>query len=129
VIAVQSFLDQIANNGILWPKLKIAGVLGAMTNYNIGSLTEDPADRSKFTGAEPAAIQLLEDSLEAFRDSGKWATPRDIILPYTTFVPRKFDIGRASGEGLAYINGTADVKAVFDRLGQEVATRIGLNLE
>ncbi|MEO9969049.1 MAG: ParA family protein [Hyphomonadaceae bacterium] len=129
VIAVQTFLDQIAVNGSIWPELKIAGVFGTMTQHNIGGLTDDPYDATRLKGAEPKAVEQLTRSLSAFTDAKRWPLPKNYILPYTCFVPRKLDIARASGEGLAYISGPQDVKDIFERLGKEVARRIGLDLE
>jgi len=129
VIAVQSFLDQIVVNRLIWPKLRLAGVVGTLTNNDIGKLISDEWDKSKFSGAEPSALRQLEISLSEFRDSTDFPLPAHVMLPYTTYVPRKFDIGRAADEGLAFVQGSPEVRSVFERLGVEVSKRIGLSLE
>ena len=125
-VAVDGFLDQLNNNRIIWPGLQLAGVVGTLTNWNIGNLTDDPYDMTHFQGAEGDGIRRLQASFRSLRQNYELRLPSEILLPHTTFVPRKYDIGRAAGEGIAYYAGNAEVKAVFERLGDEIAGRIGL---
>lgn len=129
VRAVQRFLEQIEINYRLWPAMRLAGVLGTMTGKNIGELTNDPQDASRFTKPEADAIIQLRALLRQFRSHTMVPTADDIMLPYTTFIPDTTEIGKAADQKLAAVTGSVAVRNVFDRLGREVASRIGLELE
>lgn len=128
VRAVQKFLEQIDINHRLWPSLRMAGVVGTMTKQDLGRTLKDPRDASGFKGPEEGAVLQLQGIFDSLRTSSQIQIPNDMLLPYTTFVPDAADIGRAADQGLAVLSGPANVRLVFERLGTEVARRIGLTL-
>lgn len=129
VRAVQKFLEQIDINFGLWPSLRMAGVVGTMTKQDLGKLLVNPMDASGFKGPEENAVLQLQGIFDSMRANTRMQIPNDMLLPYTTFIPDTSDIGRAADQGLAVLSGPANVKLVFERLGIEVAKRVGLSLE
>lgn len=132
VDAVGYFLRQYFINKDIWPDLKLAGIVGSMTEYNVGKLTNLPRDRSKFKDYEQQALSRMDGAIERVFDELEKPTPSDLVLPYGCFVPHKIGISRAAEQGVAAV--TADevvideIRGVFQRLGREVATRVGLVL-
>jgi chromosome partitioning protein len=132
VDAVGYFLRQYFINKDIWPDLKLAGILGSMTENNIGKLTNNPTDRSKFKDYEQQALGRMEGAIERVYDELEKQAPKDLILPYTCFVPHKIGMSRAAEKGVAAI--TADevvideIRGVFQRLGRELANRVDLTL-
>jgi len=127
--AVIKFVGQLEINRALWPSLRLAGVVGTMTEKDIGSYTDDPYDASHFQGAETNAVIALEAGLDALRNQIHIPMPARTVLPYTTFVADKVEIGRKAETGFAFGGRDARVNAIFARLGCEVAQRIGLNFD
>lgn len=127
--AVIKFIGQLEINRRIWPSLRLAGVLGTMTQNDIGSLQSEPYNGSSFRGAETGAIVALEAGLSALRETTNIHMPENPILPFTTFVADKVEIGRRADSGFAFGGNDAKVNAIFSRLGIEVAKRIGLKLD
>jgi chromosome partitioning protein len=129
VEAVEKFVTQIDINRTIWPSLRLAGVVGSMTERNIGHYASDPYDASHFKGPEEGAILALNDMMQLLRERTEISLPAQAVLPYTTFIPSTTDIGKAAANGVAAVTGSQTTKAVFERLGIEVAKRIGLSIE
>jgi cellulose biosynthesis protein BcsQ len=129
VDAVTKFVGQLQINRALWPSLRLAGVVGTMTARDIGALVHEPFDASQFQGAETNAVIELEAALSALRNQIHIPLPARAVLPYTTFVADKAEIGRRAETGFAFGGTDASVNAIFARLGTEVADRIGLKID
>lgn len=129
VDAVIKFVGQLQINRALWPSLRLAGVVGTMTARDIGAQTQEPFDASHFQGAETNAVIELEAGLNALRNQIHIPLPARAVLPYTTFVADKAEIGRRAETGFAFGGTDARVNSIFARLGAEVAERIGLQLD
>lgn len=127
--AVIKFVGQLEINRSLWPSLRLAGVVGTMTEKDIGSYTAEAYDASHFQGAETNAVIALEAGLDALRNQIHIPMPGRPLLPFTTFVADKVEIGRKAETGFAFGGKDAKVNAIFTRLGSEVAQRIGLNFD
>lgn len=128
--AVIGFIDQIIVNKEIWPKLKVSGVIGSMISKGAGHLstTNDKPAQSYLTSIELDSLFALKTALQTFQDTGTIPLPAEPIFPIETFIPRKTEIGRAAEDGLAYIEGSQQIREIFERLGQETARRIGLKL-
>lgn len=131
--AVGYFVRQLFIMDSLWPYLDIAGVVGAMTEENIGAKTESRYDKDSLVNFERDAILRMEERLKStFHESSKRFSG-DLILPYSTFVPGRRDISRLANEKFSQRSevtaaNRAVIEEVFERLGRELANRVGLPL-
>jgi chromosome partitioning protein len=114
--AVGTFVDQLRTLKPICPFLKPIGVVGNMTGAAGPQQQEAPAVN---------AINVALDKL------GK---PTQ-LLPKELFVPDRAALGRIAGQGIAYVHDAdsatdqaryAEIRAIFARLGEEVARRMQL---
>lgn len=125
--AVGAFADQLAVHQTLWPQLKILGSVGTMTEKNAGRDGADDSDR--LTDFEADALKAMEDALKEALLSAK-APLRDASpLPVRCFIPSKNELSREAGNRIAYAAPSRaqvfeDIRAAFDRLGDEIDRRI-----
>ncbi|MEM6556095.1 MAG: ParA family protein [Pseudomonadota bacterium] len=131
--AVGYFARQLIIMKKLWPYLEIAGVVGTMTEKNVGSLTNELYDIERLVDFEAQAVLRVEEHLARAFEEAAMPKPASPIFPYTTFVPEKRDIARLANDGFGdqvkiSLNSQSQIQAIFERLGQELAIRIGLHL-
>lgn len=119
-IAVGYFARQLRRHERLWPRLKVIGVLGMMTqdlNHEPAALkvaTDALADNLRGTQTDLAYMERLRIPFE---------------IPYELAIPDRSIIGRTGGNGIAYNclgnNAQANaVKEVFDKLADELERRM-----
>jgi len=125
--AVAAFADQLRIGQDLWPHLRIAGVLGTMTETSTvkdGVLREKPLN-----DYENDAHILARDLLKRALRTAKPPLSTSSVFPMECFIPDKTILGRAAGRGIAYASSAnsaahAEVRDAFDRLGFELDRRI-----
>lgn len=109
--AVYFSQDIAAMRQELFPQLSLIGVVPTMTYQE-----------RRYTAREQQIISYLNESLRRF-----WGN-RQVVLSEAN-VPRKNAIGDVAGREIGYLNAgdartTAQVKAVFDRVGSEIWNRV-----
>ncbi len=109
--AVYFSQDIAAMRQELFPKLTLIGVIPTMTYQE-----------RKYTSREQQIMSYLNDSLRRF-----WGN-RQVVLSKAN-VPRKNAIGDVAGREISYLNAgdsntTAQVRAVFERVGSEIWSRV-----
>jgi cellulose biosynthesis protein BcsQ len=117
--AVGSFVEQAIIHWKLWPYLKIAGIVGSMTE-----LDQDIPLRTH----EEAGLTSIGLALEQVKDAyGLKARPAE-VLTRSAFIPEFNELGRAAGTRIGYLSkgtnrtGTDKMRRVFDSLGKAVTT-------
>lgn len=120
--AVGTFADQLVNHEGLWPKLRIAGVVGTMVQHN-------PATASRpMNDLESLAYVACRDTLSAAVSRSRGPLREAVVLPEATLVPDKVELGRAAGNRISYATTTGaagvEIRGIFDRLGDEIDKRI-----
>jgi cellulose biosynthesis protein BcsQ len=121
--AVGAFADQLRINQSLWPRLKILGVVGTMTN-NLTVGTARPLADVEVDALAAGRRQLaqgLGSAADPLRDAS--------FLPVDCFIPDRMELSRAAGHRIAYASqsNAAPIQAIreaFDRLGDEIDRRI-----
>lgn len=121
--AVGAFADQLRVNQILWPHLKIAGVVGTMTQYSTVSETRQLSDVEvdALASGRRQLAAALQTAAAPLRDAS--------FLPIECFIPDRMDLSRSAGHRIAYASpGNSDglrvIREAFDRLGDEIDRRI-----
>ena len=109
--AVYFSQDIAATRQKLFPDLELLGVVPSMTYRN-----------ETFTRRESDIVDYLNDSLKKF-----WGG-NSVVLSKAN-IPRKNAIGDAAGLDISYLNAgsrraTAEVRAIFDRVGEEIFKRL-----
>jgi cellulose biosynthesis protein BcsQ len=118
--AVGNFARQLRRHELLWPHLKVVGVLGMMTegqsheSEQLKFAADALARNLTGTNTELAALMQAQIPLE---------------IPYELSIPQRASIGRTGGNGIAYnCLGANDegreVRRVFDRLADALEQRI-----
>lgn len=105
--AVGSFLRAAHNlKATLNPSLELLGIVGLLTHQQHGlHVTE-----------ERAKIRILEQLPQVW-------SPNQIF--FDRHIPRRMEFSRAAGEGIAYLNGSGEVREWMNTLGGEISIRIG----
>ncbi|MEO1651204.1 MAG: ParA family protein, partial [Pseudomonadota bacterium] len=129
--AVATFCNQLVILQKLWPRLKVAGVLPTMVEFNpvarTGELRETPLKQHEFD-----ARQLAEDTMALALKRAQSPLDDASIFPLECSVPDKSFIGRQAGNRTAYTLKSAqsnEVREIFDRVGHELANRVALALD
>jgi len=105
--AVGSFLRAARNlKATLNPGLELLGIVGLLTHQQHG--LHETEERAK--------VRILEQLPQV------WG-PNQII--FNRHIPRRMEFSRAAGEGIAYLNGTGEVREWMNTLGGEIRVRIG----
>ncbi len=131
--AVGYFVEQLFIMEKLWPFLNLAGVVGTMTENNIGALSEASDRRDPMIDFEQDAIFRIQQRLDSTYDAYSKSQPPSLILPHTTFIPGKRDISRLANEQFSEASDVSPanrlvIEAAFDRLGRELANRVNLQI-
>lgn len=131
--AVGYFVEQLFIMQDIWPYLDFAGIVGTMTEHNIGEKTDADYDSSSLVDFEQDSIFRIEQRLNSAFDLYKKPQPPKLILPYTTFIPGKRDISRLANEQFSLQSGVTStnrtvIENIFERLGRELAIRVKLRL-
>lgn len=121
--AVAAFADQLRLHQPLWPHLKIAGVVGTMTDHATVGTTRPLGDVE--VDALAAGRLQLNLALQTAAAPLRVAS----FLPVDCFIPDRMELSRAAGHRIAYASSSqADtfrkVREAFDRLGDEIDRRI-----
>lgn len=121
--AVGAFADQLRIHQSLWPRLKIVGAVGTMTNNATVGTARPLLDVE--VDALAAGRRQLARGIEAAAGPLREAT----FLPVDCFIPDKAELSRAAGHRIAYASeSTAGpvqmIRDAFDRLGDEIDRRI-----
>lgn len=108
--AVYFSQDIAAMRQDLFPKLKLIGVVPTLTYQD------------KLSNRELDIVKYLNDSLRRY-----WGG-RQVVLQDAR-VPRKNSIGDVAGREISYLNAgtkkqTGEVRAIFDRVGREIWSRV-----
>ena len=118
--AVGYFGRQLRRHEKLWPRLKVVGVLGMMTQ-----------DLGHEEGALKTAVDALADNLKGTKtDLGYLERlPIPFGIPYELSIPDRSIIGKTGGNGIAYncLGDNAqgrEVREVFDKLAGELERRM-----
>lgn len=118
--AVGYFGRQLRRHEKLWPRLKVVGVLGMMTQ-----------DLGHEEGAMKTAVDALADNLKGtMTDLGYLERlPIPFGIPYELSIPDRSIIGKTGGNGIAYncLGDNAqglEVREVFDKLAGELERRM-----
>lgn len=132
--AVGSFLDQVIENRDIWPHLRVLGVVGTMTRWDIGDrMARSPNIPPAFTFAEQAGMQAVKSAIERLKDTHGGRNVDVEILPASTFIQERSILGRAAGRRIAYAASSHTkaeqfqirrVRTQFQRLGEEIARRL-----
>jgi hypothetical protein len=118
--AVGYFGRQLRRHEVLWPHLRVIGVLGMMAqdlNHEPGALKiakDALADNLRGTNTQLAHLERLGIPYE---------------VPYELSIPDRSVIGKTGGNGIAYsCLGNSEearkVRTVFDRLADELQQRM-----
>jgi len=124
--AVGNFALQLKYHQSLWPSLRIAGGLGTMVAKNPVGPDGGPREEP-FNQVESDAYFAAEQALEIAVEKADAPLDRATMFPEHCCIPDKTEIGRQAGRGFAYARQGAagdEVRAVFDRLGDELDARI-----
>jgi chromosome partitioning protein len=125
--SVGAFAEQLRVGQKLWPHVRVAGVVGTMTEQNT---TKDGVLREKpLNGYENDAQVLVRDVLARAVRTAKPPLTEASMLPMECFIPDKSILGRAAGRGIAYAEPAisaahVEVREAFDRLGFELDRRM-----
>jgi cellulose biosynthesis protein BcsQ len=125
--AVGAFADQLRINQEIWPHLRIAGVVGTMTDnatVKDGVLKDDP-----LKDYEGLALSNVRDALKSAVEAARPPLNDASVFPIECFIPNKPELGRLAARGIAYANPgktavLAELRECFDRLGDEIDRRI-----
>jgi cellulose biosynthesis protein BcsQ len=118
--AVGYFGKQLRRHEALWPRLKVIGILGTMSQKQ----RHEP-------GALRAATDALVDNIRGTSGELDYLLRlnKPLAIPYELSVPDRSSIGRTGGNGIAY-NCLGDneegreVRGVFDGLAEELEERM-----
>ena len=121
--AVGAFADQLRIHQSLWPRLRIAGVVGTMTANSTVAATRPLSDVE--VDARAAGQRALANGLQTAAPPLRDAS----FLPIECFIPDRMDLSRSAGHRIAYASpGNSDglrvIREAFDRLGDEIDRRI-----
>lgn len=125
--AVGAFADQLRIHQVLWPHLKIVGVVGTMTARSTvqdGELKETPlleVEVDALAAGRLALAEALSTAQPPLRNAS--------FLPEQCFIPEKVELGRAAGHRIVYASSSnaaiyEQIRSVFDRLGDEIDRRL-----
>ncbi len=123
--AVKTFIDQIESHRTIWPYLKYAGVCASMTAVDVGAWLEKHPDKDfqeALRIAERLGYRSVQDALGRLSQDSTTKLP--VLLPADTMIADTVSIAQASGENIAYSHIKEDERAMFRRLGAEVALRM-----
>ena len=125
--AVGAFADQLRVHQSLWPNLKIVGVVGTMTTFTtvVDGELRDNALNDVEVDAHAAGRVALEQALLTAEVPLRNAS----YLPVEAFIPDKRELSRASGHRIVYASKSQaapfqDIREAFDRLGDEIDSRL-----
>jgi cellulose biosynthesis protein BcsQ len=119
--AVGYFGRQLKAHDVLWPHLKVMGVIGTLTNSH-QSAEEKPVLR----GAADQLRAALEGTIGRLRHVASRNTTFE--FPYECSIRKSTPVARAAIRGVPYVsigsnNAGRVVRAMFDKFGQEVDRR------
>lgn len=122
--AVGSFADQLRIHQELWPHLRIAGVVGTMIDHM-------PVGDRPLVDVEVDALAAGRLALEAALERAAAPLRQATFLPVDCFIPDKSELSKGAGHRIVYANPGQNanilaVRAIFDRLGDELDRRIDL---
>lgn len=131
--AVAYFVSQLLSMKTLWPYLNIAGVVGTMTQHDIGRKTSTPYDLDALIDYEREALLQMQENIRSRYQAVSHPQPANLILPYTTFIPAKRAIARLSSGGAPAgrqvpAGARKLIEEIFERLGRELANRVSMEL-
>jgi len=119
--AVGYFGRQLKAHEVLWPQLKVMGVIGTLTNSH-QSTEEKPVLRG--------AGDQLRVALEGTSGRLPYVMSRNTTFefPYECSIRKSIPVARAAVQGVPYVsignnNAGRVVRAMFDKFGQEVDRR------
>ncbi|MBI1186396.1 MAG: AAA family ATPase [Alphaproteobacteria bacterium] len=125
--AVSTFVNELIKlrNGGVCPHIELLGVVGSMTNHNIGKrLDDDPDADPPMTVAERQGVAAIRAALGRVQKDNNLMEPPVKLLPPDTYIQRLAAIASQAGEAPTYLNGGETVREMFDRLGREVELRL-----
>ena len=127
--AVGTFAQQINTHRELWPHLTVIGAFGTMTEM-VQIDTSGDAIEGNLRQFENDAISSVNDALRAAFAGAPLALANARALPFECFTPNKVELATNAGKSIAYaVPGNAlvqhQIRASFDRLGDEIDGRIG----
>jgi len=120
--AVGSFADQLRLHQELWPHLKIVGVVGTMTAHMpTGDRPLADVEVDALAAGRLALEEALKTAASPLRHASFW--------PIDCFIPDKAELSKGAGHRIVYANlgqsaNMLAVRAIFDRLGDELDRRI-----
>lgn len=125
---VREILEQRAQ---LWPNLRFAGISGQLVSANLSTWRDDNPESDntddilmKLTTAEREGLASIKTTLDKLRQEFGQAMPPVRILPPETFIAKRAPIAESAGTSVAFLAVSDDLKAMFRKLGLEVATRM-----
>jgi cellulose biosynthesis protein BcsQ len=123
--AVSSFVGQLLDiKEKLAPHMKVLGVVGSMTRWNVGKwMEEHPGSEpdGALIIAEREGYQAIDAALDRLRVERALPAAPARILPYDTFIADSASVAEQAGERIAYPELAAPEKNMFRRLGREVS--------
>lgn len=125
--AVATFVNELEGlkEAGVCPHLKVVGVVGSMTAYNVGrKLEENPDEDPALSVAERQGVAALNSALERIQRERRLPVAPAKLLPASTFIQKLAVIANHAGETVVYAAGNDTVKEMFERLGREVALRL-----
>lgn len=128
--AVGAFADQLRLHQVLWPHLKIVGVVGTMTQNSplAGGVLRDRPLSDVEVDAQAAGRVALEQALQSAEPPLRGAS----FLPIECFIPDRSELGRSAGHRIVYASDSRAapievIREAFDKLGDEVDRRIAVS--
>jgi chromosome partitioning protein len=127
--SVDSFVKQILDlkrgDGAICPHLKILGIVGSMTAYNIGDkLAANPDDNQIMLVSEREGAAGIKAALSRTQIDRGLSAPPAALLPSDTYIQKLAAIAQQAGDSIAYVRAGDGVMRMFQRLGREVAQRM-----
>lgn len=130
--AVGTFVREILEQRQrLWPNLRFAGISGQLVTANLSTWRDDNPESDdadeillRLTTAEREGIASIKTAIDKLRQEFGPAMPPVRILPPETFIAKRAPIAESAGTSVAFLAVSDDLKAMFRKLGLEVATRM-----
>ncbi len=125
--AVHSFIDQVLNlkEAKVCPALSLLGIVGTMTNKDIGkNLEKDPDSAPAFLVSEAEGISATEARMNGIKAQRKLDEVPIKFLSPDTSIQKLAAISRSAGDEIAYFNAGETVRHQFDRLALAINRKL-----